>query len=293
MFETRVNLSELHEQPWFPRSLRDDVTDELQFILNAARIYRPIVKHLRKAIKITGTSRLLDLCSGGGGPWVWLHRALGRQATGHLEICLTDKFPNIAAFRCAREHSQGAIVYCGQPVNAAKIPQELSGFRTLFTSFHHFSPAEAAALLQDAVNNRQGIGIFEVPKRCISGIALTFLMPLAALLAAPFIRPFRMSLLIWTYLIPVIPLVLLFDGILSCLRAYSPSELSGIIRRLNADCYIWEVGEERGWLAPVTYLLGYPTPSRDDSLPNSGIKLSDTLPVELQSAAQSFQEFHQ
>jgi hypothetical protein len=34
----------------------------------------------------------------------------------------------------------------------------------------------------------------------------------------PWIRPFRWSRLLWTYVVPIIPAVLLFDGIVSCLR---------------------------------------------------------------------------
>ena len=68
-----------------------------------------------------------------------------------------------------------------------------------------------------------------------------------------------MSRLIWTYLIPVIPFVLWFDGILSCLRAYSPAELAQLISRLEGNDYQWEIGEVTGRLAPVTYMLGYPT----------------------------------
>lgn len=59
----------------------------------------------------------------------------------------------------------------------------------------------------------------------------------------PFICPFRLSRLFWTYFIPVIPLVLLVDGVVSCLRTYNPQELREIIKKLNATEYDWEVGE--------------------------------------------------
>src|SRR5277367_1871800 len=139
MLETRFDLSEIHEQPWFPANLRDGVTDALQYILNIAKIYRPIVKHLHRAIEVTGTHRLLDLCSGGGGPWMWLYPTLGQNNADPLELCLTDKYPNVTAYQRVRKASNGAIDYCAQSVNAARIPEQLSGFRTLFTSFHHFS----------------------------------------------------------------------------------------------------------------------------------------------------------
>ena len=259
----RIGLSEIHEQPWFPKFLRDDVTDGLQFTLNLGRVYQPAALCLRKALKAAGTDRLVDLCSGAGGPWSWLYRLVENEDTGKVEVCLTDKYPNIASFERLHEASGGRIGYFAEPVDAAKIPAQLGGFRTLFTSFHHFSPDEAAAIIQDAVDTRQGIAIFEAPRRRTLSILMAVLMPLSALLMGPFIRPFRLSRIIWTYFLPVIPFVLWFDGILSCLRAYSLAELSGLIRNLKPNDYKWEIGEQMGLLAPMTYMLGYPKTSAD------------------------------
>jgi hypothetical protein len=77
-------------------------------------------------------------------------------------------------------------------------------------------------------------------------------------LHTPRIRPFRWSRLLWTYLIPIIPLVLLFDGVVSCLRTYRPQELREIVDKLSCSQYRWEIGELAGRRAPVTYLIGCP-----------------------------------
>jgi hypothetical protein len=74
------------------------------------------------------------------------------------------------------------------------------------------------------------------------------------------IRPFRWSRLLCTYVVPIIPLVLLFDGVVSCLRTYRPSELREMIKDLSGIEYQWEVGEhsEASGLVPITYVIGYP-----------------------------------
>ena len=95
----RTNLSEIHEQAWFPKSMRNDLTDGLQCIFKFGKIYEPIVPRLAKAIRAAGAQRVVDLCSGAGGPWTWLRGSLVREMNSEqVEICLTDKFPNIAAF---------------------------------------------------------------------------------------------------------------------------------------------------------------------------------------------------
>jgi hypothetical protein len=259
---------EFHDQQWFPKSLRDGVTDALQLILSLGGIYRPIVPILNKAVEASGAARIVDLCSGGGGPWLWLCRLLrvsnGRNINGqNMEVCLTDKYPNIEAFENARRKTDGQITFYPGFADAASLPRDLSGFRTIFTSFHHFTPDEAVAILQNAANDGQGIGVFEAAKRDPLTILLTVLMPLAGFLTAPFARPFRVSRIFWTYFIPVIPFVLFFDGVISCLRAYSQKELSVLAAQVKAGNYVWQVGERSGALAPVTFLVGYPGPANE------------------------------
>jgi hypothetical protein len=254
----RLNIPELHESRWFPQGLRDLVTDSLQFILNMIRFYDPVSERLRAAVNRAGADRVIDLCSGGAGPWLWLHSVLCVGAARDLQIVLTDKYPNLAAFENARRASSGAISYSAEPVEAARIPPQLSGFRTVFSSLHHFSPAEVVAMLQDAANQRQGFGAFEGAQRRAKTMAGLVLMPVAAVIAAPFVRPFRLSRLFWSWILPVIPLVLFVDGVLSCLRAYSPAEMFAMCERVAAPGYVWDAGDASGGLARVTYLLGYP-----------------------------------
>lgn len=255
----RATLSEIHEQPWFPKNLRDLVTDALQSALIFGRVYHPVAPQLARAIDASGCTRVVDLCSGAGGPWEALHPLIESHMRAPLEICLTDKYPNLAAFDRIREISRGSIVHSPDPVDAAAIPPALSGFRTIFSSFHHFMPDEAVAILQGAVDQGQGIGIFEGAQRRPRTMITIFAMPFAALLIAPAVRPFRWSRLFWTYLVPVIPFVLLWDGMLSCLRAYSPDEYRQLISRLDAPGYTWTIGEARGRFAPVMCVVGYPS----------------------------------
>src|SRR5207237_8933291 len=73
----RRQLFELHDLPWCPPSLRDALTDFLAFSLNLARMYDPAGPLLRRAIARTGARRVVDLCSGAGGPWSRLAAAVG------------------------------------------------------------------------------------------------------------------------------------------------------------------------------------------------------------------------
>ncbi len=251
----RLHLIEVHDQPWCPRSLRDALTDFLQFTINLGGTYDAVVPMLRDAIARAGATQVVDLCSGAGGPWRrWAHEPRGMAPGFGVPVTLTDKYPNLLA-------RTGALPFHPEPVDATTVPADLRGFRTVFTAFHHFRPAVARAILADAVGQGQGIGVFEISRRAPREIAVIALTWLAVLLFVPFIRPLRWSRLAWTYLPPVLPIVGLFDGIVSCLRTYSPAELRELLRGLDTpNTYDWQIGETRSRWSPlvVTYLVGVP-----------------------------------
>src|SRR6516164_4772653 len=71
----RQHLLEVHEQPWCPAELRNGLTDVMKNLVRALRVYDPVLPLLEKAVKMSGATRIIDLCSGAGGPWVaWADR---------------------------------------------------------------------------------------------------------------------------------------------------------------------------------------------------------------------------
>ena len=182
-----------------------------------------------------------------------------REVGVEVEVLLTDKYPNLEAFRRAHHLSNGSIGFITHSVDARHVPPHLLGIRTLFNSFHHFTPNDARAVIRSAVLVKQPIAVFELPERKLSVILPTILTPLLVLLATPFIRPFRWGRIVYTYLLPLIPLTCLWDGFISQLRAYTPSEL----RQLGADVsaqYVWVSGKVAlTGPARLTYLVGYPS----------------------------------
>ncbi len=115
-------------------------------------------------------------------------------------------------------------------------------------------------MLEDAVRKRQGIGIFEATERTVPAIVGMLLVPLILWVVTPAIRPFRWSRLFWTYALPAIPLAATWDGLVSCLRTYTPAELREMVAELGDTDYTWEIGQERvpRSAASVTYLIGHP-----------------------------------
>jgi hypothetical protein len=255
----RMHLIEIADLAWCPPGIRHGVSDFCRFLVEVSGAFNPVVPLLAEAFQRTGARQVLDLGSGAAGPWLGLQPRL-RKLGIDVPVCLSDCHPDLEALARASRLSQGAITYRSEPVDATKVPNDLPGFRTMFNAFHHLRPEQARAMLADAVAKGEGVGVFESGSRSLLMLLGALGTPLRVLVLAPFIRPFRWSRLFWTYPVPALPLVLLFDVIVSILRIYSAPELRDLIAGL--DRYHWDIGTVRKikWLPiPNTYLIGVPS----------------------------------
>lgn len=250
---------EIEDHPWCPKSVRDGGTDWLRFLANLTKAFDHVAPKIRAALVATGTSHIVDLCSGGSGPWLTLERTL--SASGPVDVELTDLYPNISALEGVHERSGGRVRFRRSSVDATDVPTELDGVRTMFNCFHHFPPDLARAILSDAVRKRRAIAIFEgVDRRLLPLLAMP-LQPVVLAALTPFIRPFKWSRLALTYVVPLIPLLVMFDGAVSMLRIYSPDELRELVSGIPShEAFDWDIGTTRIPLSPVgiTHLVGTP-----------------------------------
>lgn len=252
----RIHLFEFEDLKWFPSFLRNYMTDFLQFISNKFDVYKPIVPIIEEGLEKSNTNTIIDLASGGGGGLLKLNSHL-LENIPNLKIVLTDYYPNIEAFKQTKKSAKN-IEYIANPVDALNVPKNLQGLRTQFLSLHHFKPKQAQQILQNAVNNNSAIAIFEAQERNLKSIIFMLLSPINVLLMTPFIKPFKWGRIIFTYLIPILPFLICWDGLVSVLRTYSIKELNGLIRNLNnSDSFKWKLGKVKSGPSKITYLLGY------------------------------------
>lgn len=244
----RLHLFEIEDQPWCPAVLRDGATAFLEVMVRKTRSARDLQPALEHALQRSGCTHISDLCSGGGGPLPLILEDLQ-----NVTATLTDLYPNTKAFaEAARRNPR--ISYREDSVDCTRLPPAMPGLLTLFNAFHHLKPQTAKALLAEAVQRRQPIAIFELVDRS-KLLSLPF-FPLLILLTMPLVRPRRLEWLFFTYVIPLIPLLILWDGLVSCLRAYSHKEL----RELTADLndFTWEISYFDLAVGRGTSMVGIP-----------------------------------
>lgn len=86
-------------------------------------------------------------------------------------------------------------------------------------------------------------------------------VPLVVLILMPLTRPLRWTHLLFTYVIPVLPFLILWDGMVSMLRIYSCDEMRQLTVELQAPDYRWEIDQiqVRGVPGMLPYLIGRPS----------------------------------
>ncbi|HEY9161765.1 MAG TPA: hypothetical protein VIS94_11840 [Desulfomonilia bacterium] len=236
-------------------------TDFISYFESLKQIYAPVAGLIEPVAAMSESFKIIDLCSGGGSPAVTVMNASKPEIASRMEITLTDKYPNLAAFKSISDKSDGKIKYIAEPVDALTPPEYLKGFRTIFSAFHHFDKASAAAILADTVEKRQGIGIFEYTDRSMVKFLIPFgiAVQLWLLFKFSFLKPFDWRRLLWTFLIPVLPAMVFWDGFVSCMRTYSVKELEELIMPFSDCGYSWKTGRMESSLPfYITYLIGYP-----------------------------------
>ncbi len=263
---SRIHLFEFEDQAWLPGVIRDAGTAYLEFASVLTKQGETVAPLLSESLHRASEDRIVDLCSGGSGPLPMALAAIEQSEERVVTATLTDLYPNASAFDKITGNNP-TISARYEPVDATAVPKDLPGLRTLFSGFHHFRPAVARRILQNAVDDRAPITIVEfVSRHPLSLLGMVF-APLVSLFVIPFLRPFRWGWIPLTYLVPIIPLFIGWDGFVSCLRCYNQEELRQMTDEVASPDYDWEVGELEMPGAPFSgsFVIGTPREPSDSA----------------------------
>jgi len=249
----RFHSFEFTDQRWLPERFRHYLTDLLQYHLDEDGTYDVVLPILSRVLAQRPERPLLDLCSGSSGPW---RRWVAEKKVDTRTVTLTDKFP--ASFQRRAGSMPPGLTVHSLAVDALHIPSSLEGDLTFFTCFHHFKPDEAVSILKQAVTQGRSICVFEFTQRKLSTLFGMLFSPLVVLVLTFRIRPLSMARIFWTCIVPVVPLIYVWDAFVSHLRTYTVEELSNMHGAFEND-YHWECGTlpVPATGQKVSYLVGY------------------------------------
>lgn len=249
----RIHLFEFEDQPWFPGFLRRYVTDFLKYLSIRAGVFTKIIPLVDETLGKINSDTIIDLGSGSGGGLIGIYPKL-KEIKPNLQIFLTDLYPHKEARDQVTDMYRG-ITYVSESVDARKVPERFKGLRTMFLSFHHFTPSDARSIIQNAVESNSSLLVFESQERSFPSLLAMFFSPLSVIFFTPFISPFSAGRLIFTYVIPIVPFIVMWDGIVSSLRTYSLKEMNDLISEVKGtENFTCDTGKIHSGPAKVLYL---------------------------------------
>lgn len=247
----RFDLPEIGDLPACPDWLRSAMTGFLQVMIDRLRLYDDAAPIIASALTRSRCVRIVDLCSGAGGPWPGLASRL-EAADASAPITLTDLAPNRNAVARMRAHP--GIIYHPAPVSALDVPADLPGMRTMFTALHHFDRGQVRGILLDAQRDGVPFAAFEATGRSLRGLLCVLAVPLLVLWLMPRVESVHPLALLLTYFPPLLPLMIGWDGFASSLRSYTEDELRDLVGEIAEPGYGWTVQRRRVPRLPVQVL---------------------------------------
>ncbi len=262
----RIHLFEFEDQEWFPASLRGYMTNLLSVLHRMVGTKEVITGLLRPLIRERQIHRIVDLGSGSGGIMPGVYEQLKEEhEIEELELILTDLYPNKEGF--AKWNGVDGVSYNSESVDATNWNDVPEGLKTMINCFHHMDPRKARRILEEASSKREPLFIYEMGENKIPLFLWWILLPLSLLILiimtlfmTPMVRPLSWKQLLFTYIIPIVPICYAWDGQVSIVRMYTMDDLDQLLDGLAIHGYEWKKSRayKKNKKQLGTFLMGIP-----------------------------------
>lgn len=203
-------MKELEDYNWFPTVLRNFQTEFIGFVVSKFNVYGAFIEHL-KSLSLPQQT-MTDLCSGSGEP----ASSILKKSNCFSHLVLTDKYPNDLQMK------DETISYKKESMDAMEMEFEPGTCYTMFNAFHHFKDDDKLKIIEKIQKSGSSAFFVEILEpRIICLLKVLFATTIGTLIFTPFIKPFSLKRLFFTYILPVNIFTITFDGIVSVLKSGS------------------------------------------------------------------------
>lgn len=233
-FPRAPGLPELMDQAWWPVSFRNAHTAYIRWLMRREGILSALLERLDRLVDRPEGVRVVDLCSGSGGPWPDLVANVAERDERPVHVTATDRFPSDADPVSAGE---SGVVFDREPQEAVQaVSTREADVFTIVNGFHHLSDDEQRALLRTVRERRIPLLIGEIVDPSVRTTVSVLPAPIAfAVFALLHARQLGAANVFFSVVVPVLPFVALWDGFASCLRAQTPDQLRRLLEQEVPD----------------------------------------------------------
>mgnify|MGYP001796717006 CR=1 FL=1 len=223
----RKQLPQINQQSCLPNHLKTLVSEFLTWFTTTIRATKPFVPFVDEALAHANIRRLnnIDIAVGAGIDAVKPYLATDIEV---VNLSLETFDPN------------------------------LEGAYSFFNCFHTLTPEDATRYLTQLAQAGKPVIVAEGNNdNWWQAVGMTVFVPLTVLLASPFVTPFRWTRLVFTYLLPVLPVIIVADGVIALFKLYNPDDLNELTAQIDVPNYTWTAGKaDNGRGGKIMYLLG-------------------------------------
>jgi hypothetical protein len=227
-------LFEFMDQPSLPASLHATLREVLAFHLHVTLgyYYRWAARSALDRAEREHLPLVTELGAGAAGFSQTL-AALIRDRGDGVQVEISDLRPDAERYR-QLEHAFPDLVHARtEPRDFITTPPESREALVVFSAaFHHIPPADREAAMRTLASRR--VMIFESVTRTLPamlGCAVGFLPALLTPLYFVRTSSGRWRRFLWCWLVPVAPVMVAWDGVVSCLRCWTEAEWRAELRR--------------------------------------------------------------
>lgn len=227
----RFHSFEFCDQSWVKGIVREAFMDCLEAIYRSFGPYEKNFTTLALEAKTKGT--IIDLATGNAAPILTFlkflekkGKASGKDATiQNLTVIATDLYPHLESWQTIQK-KHPFFSFKEQPFDAIRQKEDIPCVYTMFSAFHHFNEDQAVEIITSKVSETSDLMIFEMtPRDYLANYAwLPFAMPFF-MLSSLFARKLKFGKILISMIVPIVPAMVIFDGLMSNLRTYTRPEL--------------------------------------------------------------------
>lgn len=225
----RKQVFQFSNQKWYPSFLKRDMYEFMSWFVGKVNAAKPFLPVLEEVIGHTQTKTIINIDS-----------KIGAGIETVLPLL-----------------PEGTEVI---NVNLEKFSTHNKGMYTFINSFHQLDEKKATYYLTQIADSGNSVAVLEGNNDSLwQVVGMTIFVPLTVILSAPFVQPFRITRLIFTYMIPILPVITMLDGFLALFKLYNPNDLNELVSNIPVKSYVWKSGKaDNGRGGKIIYLMGYP-----------------------------------
>lgn len=218
-----MHLFEFNDLPWIPESIRATIRDVCEVCNSGFRSFNHTVAHqaLQRA-RECGADTIVEL---GAGTAPITRILAADPASQGLVLVPCDLLPDPEAYGRLAMQYPGKVRLLLESIDYTHPGDWGRGaLAVLVGTFHHIHPRDRSRTLEALSTSADHVMVFEPLRNTPLSMALTLtaIVPALLLPLAYLHRPGRARRMLWCWLIPVVPLIFMWDGLVSCIRQWSP-----------------------------------------------------------------------